>query len=1423
MLRRFAHLLLLALVGFAHPVSSQTSFVMPDLLMVRQVDRVVTPVNEQQRVILAGNRHARAKMENDIGPAPPDLRMERMILVLRPDERQQSALNALTQAQQEPTSPYYHQWITPESYSLYFGISESDQRQVEAWLIRNGLQLEEMNLKGSAILFSGTVAQVEEAFHTRIDTYQSENELHHANATDLAIPAALSAVVDGVVSMHDFPLAPLHASLSDAVPNLTNSIPLTNSNPQGLTPADFAAISHLTPLYDMGINGAGVSIAVAGRTNIDLEDVRSFRSAFGLPGSEPEVVIDGLDPGRLGAAEEAEAVLGLEWTGAVARNALIKYVVSRSTNTTDGIFLAAQYIVNHDMAEVMSVNFGLCEAWLGASANTFLQRLWQQAAVQGISVVVPSGSNEARACDVSAGERDGVNGLSSTPYNVAIDMANADSVSTFGTYGDGASTIYSKPWWQYGENVPDDGRRDVPDVTLALGDQEAFQIYLNGFAQRTGGGSAMGASFAGIMALVAQNLGARQGNPAPVLYSLANRQRTGNTLPMLYDSGIMGDNADAGCRVIGLKSKDTYLDAYLLVTQWGNAGNAVSELELKSPPSQRPMPVEQNNKPPERSVVDARPATPVGANDCGGYDLTATNKDVGMTFNKNGWSGLVKRAALPLALLLGSLPVASQTQASVSKPVLFYSDIDSGPASGGEGKTDGAFVCVYGENFGTGQGKSALAVGGVQVASYKVWQDSGAPYRPGYYAKACGQVSHMTPSGAAALQLTTSQGASNTLPFTVRPGKVYFVAPTGDDRTGNGSSNLPWLTVKHCTSNMKPGDFCYLRAGTYNTIDKYGAALWMATSGGPGAPLSVVAYPGQTVNINNFLSGGGAAAIRDYNSTGPVDYWTLAGLTVNGSGMAIYISNANYFRIADNDLLCQGKYCYGADAGLTMGSPVAMQGNYSIFGNRIHDVGCHEGTPYSTDGITDASDNNATCAWVYSNAVTITTSSSAPASWTLSGFGGLYPGEVIGACVNGTLGGHDAAVTCTGTFELRKIASCNAVTIGGVVHPAAYCWAGTLDYPFTTNGSFTSTATAVSTTYHYRGASPPKLFHTVYMGNADHIWFGWNDVDGSEGHACRGVLFHSTNGHNEYDIHVFNNAIHDTVCDCLNFATVDPNQGTVEAYNNTMYNCGTGIGQTGSSYSAIYSPNANDDYAETMTRRGNIQVYNNTIYNAGAGAGVYNKACFAVMASGDITSTFPHSQLASALEPGNNVTAAITGLCGYGTACTGAHHPVPFRAGQMVVIDTRQNAEETSVVSVPDSSHIVLASITKLHASGVKLTGVNGNAGIAATNNICYQPGVKGTSYVSLLGFDEIARPAAAYFSGSNNNCSGLPGRCPEEMSRSVDGAPAFVAPKLHNFRLQLSTPLSAAGTGSKSPSTDQDGYPRSQKPTIGAFEVPRP
>jgi len=221
-------------------------------------------------------------------------------------------------------------------------------------------------------------------------------------------------------------------------------------------PGDFATIYNLTPLWSAGIDGSKPSpegempsIAIVGETNINIQDVRSFRTMFGLPANDPQIILDGPDPGILFVTgEEGEGDLDVQWSGAVAKGATIKFVVSETTESTLGIDLSALYIVDNNLAPVMSESYGGCELSLGTGGNAFYYTLWEQAAAQGITVIIASGDSGSATCDdlpaETAAQRGlAVSGPASTPFNIAAGGTDFNDVGIASTYWNAANTPYS--------------------------------------------------------------------------------------------------------------------------------------------------------------------------------------------------------------------------------------------------------------------------------------------------------------------------------------------------------------------------------------------------------------------------------------------------------------------------------------------------------------------------------------------------------------------------------------------------------------------------------------------------------------------------------------------------------------------------------------------------------------------------------------------------------------------------------------------------------------------------------------------------------------------------------------------------------------------------------------------------------------------
>ncbi len=566
--------------------------------------RITQPVDTHRVVFLGHNTHPWARAEFDRGAAPADLPMERMLLVLRRSPEQEGELVDLLERQQDAGSPDYHRWLTPDEFGARFGAADEDIRTVREWLEAQGFHVEPVAGGRAAIEFSGTAGQVSRAFHTSIHRYVVAGEDHWANASDPQIPEALAPVVAGVATLHNFHARPQSRFVGSRPDNFTGWRPQTDMAGGGhaLSPADYAVIYNLNPLYQGGITGAGTTIAVVGRSNIHVQDVQDFRNTFGLPNHPPQVVLNGSDPGIVSQGEEAEAVLDVTWAGAVARSATVKLVVSQSTNSADGAQLSEIYAIDHNIGDVLTESFGACEASVTAAQAALIASLAEQAAAQGITYLVSSGDSGASGCaDPGAASAAGplsVNVLASSPYTTAVggtefnDMAapaafwsaanGAGFVSALSYIpevvwnescaagqagctqpnlyagGGGASVYFSKPWWQSGvASIPADGRRDVPDVSLTAAGHDPYLLCMGGSCSGTSksfygiaGTSASAPSFAGMMALVDQKSQGRQGLANPTLYRLAAAEQwaqcNGSNSAGLPASGCIFNDVTAG-------------------------------------------------------------------------------------------------------------------------------------------------------------------------------------------------------------------------------------------------------------------------------------------------------------------------------------------------------------------------------------------------------------------------------------------------------------------------------------------------------------------------------------------------------------------------------------------------------------------------------------------------------------------------------------------------------------------------------------------------------------------------------------------------------------------------------------------------------------------------------------------------------------
>ena len=298
-----------------------------------------------QLTTLPHSVHRLAQRQFDRGLIPPDTTLSDLILVVKPAAVQQNSLNQLLADQQNPSSPQFRRWLTPEQFGIRFGLNTSDHSKLIAWLNSEGFTIHQSGRALNWISSSGTAAQVQHAPSPRSTVTRSAER--HTSRTRLHLP-----------SPQPWPngSAALPASTISVRNQPSNARPpdFTSNSLHYLVPGDFATIYDVNPLYAAGIDGTGVNIGIVGQSQVVLTDLQMFRAKYNLPASDPKTVLVGTDPGvNMGWLPETN--LDIEWAGAIAPNATIYYYYS--TNVVTALISA----INANAVHMISMSFGYLE------------------------------------------------------------------------------------------------------------------------------------------------------------------------------------------------------------------------------------------------------------------------------------------------------------------------------------------------------------------------------------------------------------------------------------------------------------------------------------------------------------------------------------------------------------------------------------------------------------------------------------------------------------------------------------------------------------------------------------------------------------------------------------------------------------------------------------------------------------------------------------------------------------------------------------------------------------------------------------------------------------------------------------------------------------------------------------------------------
>jgi subtilase family serine protease len=472
--------------------------------------RISSEITNSERAALKGSLHPMAQARFDAGRVPAATKLSGISLVFSRSAEQQADLDALIAAQQDPSSPLYHQWLNPDQFAARFGMADDDLDKVKNWLQQQGFSVDSVARSRNMIRFSGTMGQVERAFSTQMHYYTVEGKQHFAPSTELSLPAALAPVVLAVRNLNDFRLKPMLRR--PARPDFTSS----QSGYVHFAPGDIKIAYNIPSTY----TGTGQAIALMGQSAIVPSDIENFQSASGLAVKDPiEVLVPGSGTSTAYEGDESESDIDIEWSGAIANGANIIFVYV-GDDLNYGVFDSIVYAVDEDIAPIISVSYGGCEAE-NSSDITSMENVLENAVSQGQTIIVSSGDSGSTACygdygtnsATTSDEALAVNYPASSAYVTAMggtEITAADDVTGTGFWeaangadvltsalqwipevawnddalssqsltssewasalsstGGGVSTLVDRPSWQTGvTGIPSGTMRTVPDIAL---------------------------------------------------------------------------------------------------------------------------------------------------------------------------------------------------------------------------------------------------------------------------------------------------------------------------------------------------------------------------------------------------------------------------------------------------------------------------------------------------------------------------------------------------------------------------------------------------------------------------------------------------------------------------------------------------------------------------------------------------------------------------------------------------------------------------------------------------------------------------------------------------------------------------------------------------------------------------------------------
>ena len=465
-----------------------------------------------------GNTSAALEHATLVGHSDPN-RVLNIVVSLK--LRNEQELDALIETQSDPRSPLYHQFIDAGEFTRRFGPLQSDVEAVAKHLRSQGLTVHEIAPNHTLVVASGSAATVERAFEVEINDYEFNGRIHFSNDRDPNVPAHLHGAIQSVIGLTSFD-APRRNSTAG-----TQSSPLFSyTPPQIATAYNFPNQNNAYPPR-RNYSGRGVTLAIGTFFNFEPSDVEFFWQYFGINRSGTLTYI----PVNGGSnVINNETSIDVEQSGAQAPGAnLLVYAGPSPDHANFSLMLSR--LTTDNIASVVTVSWDYCEAVVPFNNLATDHQTLKQGAAQGISYFIAAADAGAFAC-YPLSSNPAVAYPASDPFVSAVGGTTL-KVQSNGTYGSetawadsgGAdSSIFPRPWWQFGLGVPPTSMRKISDVAFDADPNTGYWFYFQGNWYSNQGGTSLGApNWAALWTVgIEADGGRRTGNAAPLIYLVGN-------------------------------------------------------------------------------------------------------------------------------------------------------------------------------------------------------------------------------------------------------------------------------------------------------------------------------------------------------------------------------------------------------------------------------------------------------------------------------------------------------------------------------------------------------------------------------------------------------------------------------------------------------------------------------------------------------------------------------------------------------------------------------------------------------------------------------------------------------------------------------------------------------------------------------------